>query len=487
MYNMTIRLQAESELCLYEQIYEHVRKEIREGRLPAGERLPSTRSLAENLQVARSTVDTAYAQLQGEGYIESRVGSGYYVCRIDELFSMDHTGRESEEHSTAYPAEREKGKKRAAEASLIDFSPGATDMSRFPFGVWKKITKQVLSEENRTLFASGDGQGEWGLRRAICDYLYASRGVKADPSRVVVGAGNDYLLLLLEKILGKNVRFAMEEYSYKRAYRIVSSFGYEVCAIGMDESGIRVDELYASGARAVYCMPSHQYPTGVVMPIGRRLELLRWADEGEGRYLIEDDYDSEFRYRGKPIPALQASDSHGRVIYMGTFSKAIAPSMRMSYMVLPERLMEQYDKNCGFYSSTVSRMDQQIFRVFLEEGYFERHLNKMRKLYRLKHDTLLECLEPLLKDFILSGENAGLHLLLTDRRGRSEEALIEESGRAGVGVYGIRASALGENAAGEISSPAVAGRKKATIILGYGGLTQEQIRKGCSLLENAWL
>lgn len=243
------------------------------------------------------------------------------------------------------------------------------------------------------------------------------------------GSGERLPVAFAGKILGRDVRIAMENPTYKRSYRIFRSFAYPIVTVDMDECGMRADRLEQADVRAAYVMPSHQFPMGTVMPIGRRMELLKWADGGSDRYLIEDDYDSEFRFRGKPIPALQASDRHGRVIYMGSFSKAIAPAIRVSFMVLPKPLLEIYERECSFYSCTVSRIDQSILNVFIGEGYFERHLNKMRKIYRGKHELLLECLGELREEFAIAGENAGLHLLLTSKRGIPEGSFW--SGRQG--------------------------------------------------------
>lgn len=470
MYNMAIRLQADSGKCLYEQIYEHIRQEIREGKLLAGEKLPSTRSLAEYLQVARSTVDVAYAQLQSEGYLESRPYKGYYVCRMEELFRLGTEGAPDRTGGTQVSSG-------AFVEAAYDFSPNGVDMSGFPFGVWKKITRNILDNSNSELFALGDAQGDWDLRATISRYLHSSRGVNCRPEQIVVGAGNDYLLLLLEKLLGRHVRIAMENPTYKRAYRIFQSFAYYIETVNMDEGGMMVTELERKNVTAVYCMPSHQYPTGIVMPIGRRMELLKWADGHGSRYLIEDDYDSEFRYRGKPIPSLQATDEHGKVIYIGTFSKSIAPAIRVSYMVLPERLLECYRKECYFYSSTVSRIDQRILNEFIRDGYFERHLNKMRKRYRAKHELLLELLEPFQKTFSISGENAGLHLLLTGKKGQREDELVSHALGHGVKVYGMSENCISTEKRG----------RPATVILGYGGLDMEQIAEGIGRLKKAWL
>ena len=468
MNEMTFQLRTDGKRCLYEQIYEHIRREIREGKLLAGEKLPSTRFLAEYLQVARSTVDYAYGQLLSEGYIEARPCKGYYVCPIEELLVLEET--------VVLP-ERTSGEEEFGERNFaVDFSPYDIDMSGFPFGVWKKITRNILTCANSDLFARGEAQGDDELRRTIARYLHSSRGVNCRPEQVIVGAGNDYLLLLLEKILGRHVRIAMENPTYTRSYRMFRSFAYRIETVDMDEFGMRADKLEQANVRVAYVMPSHQFPTGTVMPIGRRMELLKWADGAPDRYLIEDDYDSEFRYKGKPLPSLQASDRNGKVVYIGTFSKAIAPAIRISYMVLPYPLLARYRKECGFYSCTVSRIDQTILNEFIEDGYFERYLNKMRKQYRMKHDLLLGELRPFAKAFHISGSNAGLHLILTDKKGRTEETLAAQAMEEGVRVYQMRDFRMEET-----------DHTAAMMILGYGALPPDKIKEGVARLKKAWL
>ena len=468
MYDMTIRLRTDSDKCLYQQIYEHIRQEIREGKLLAGERLPSTRSLAEYLQVARSTVDYAYDQLLSEGYIEAKPYKGYFVCRLEGIFTMEQ--QEMTEPEVVRPDSQEDGTQ-----VQVDFSPYGIDMTGFPFGVWKRITKNILNDSNSELFAQGEPQGDYDLRMTISRYLHSSRGVNCRPEQIIVGAGNDYLLLLLEKILGRHVGIAMENPTYKRAYRIFQSFAYRIYTVDMDDKGMRADRLPGLPVRAAYVMPSHQYPTGAVMTIGRRAELLRWAEKEPDRYLIEDDYDSEFRYRGKPIPSLQSSDKRGKVIYIGTFSKAIAPAIRVSYMVLPESLLEVYRRDCSFYSCTVSRIDQRILNEFIRDGYFERHLNKMRMHYRAKHDLLLAELEPFKKAFTISGEDAGLHLLLTAKGAVTEAQLLSAATEAGVKVYGMSENMVETDAT------------KATILLGFGSVSEPEMKEGLHRLQKAWL
>lgn len=463
-----IELEQKSGKTLYEQIYEHIREEIRKGNLLQDERLPSARFLSEYLQVSRTTVDMAYSQLVAEGYLVAKPKSGYFVGDVRELYNTGVTDARGQ----AEPSREAEGL-----GQRYDFSPNAIDMSQFPYATWKKITKNIMVDARSHMFALGEPQGDIELRRTICRYLHGSRGVNCDPEQIIIGAGNDFLLLLLEKILGRHIHVAMENPTYIRAYKIFRSFAYPISLIPIDDKGIRADQLEDSGAKLAYVMPSRQYPTGISMPIGRRMELLRWADREEDRYLIEDDYDSEFRYKGKPLPSLQASDGRGRVIYIGTFSKAIAPAIRVSYMVLPYPLLERYRRECSFFSSTVSRIDQTILNEFISDGYFERYLNKMRKLYRTKHDFLLGELREFERDFTLSGENAGLHVLLTDKRGRREAALEQAAAEADVKVYGMGAFRMEEE---QTKGPAA-------MILGYGGLTQEAIREGILALKKVWL
>lgn len=482
MYDMNMQLHTGGSRRLYEQIYEHIRNEIKEGKLLQGERLPSTRSLAEYLQVARSTVDFAYAQLVSEGYIEARPYRGYFVCRLEELLEPEQGkgtvqalgGSEEKE-----PESEERDARISPGGYVCNFNPNGIDMSVFPFGVWQRITRNVLSFDNYGLFALGEPQGDRDLRVTVSRYLHSARGVNCRPEQIIVGAGNDYLLMLLEKILGRHVKIAMENPTYKRAYRIFDSFAYHIVSVDMDNHGMIAEELEQADVTAAYVMPSHQYPTGTVMPIGRRMELLKWAADVPGRYLIEDDYDSEFRYRGKPIPSLQASDKNGSVIYIGTFSKAIAPAIRVSYMVLPETLLHIYKEKCYFYSSTVSRIDQRILNEFISQGYFERYLNKVRKLYREKHDVMLEQLKPFLKDFVLSGEHAGLHMLLTSKKGLEEKELIRRAAERGIKVYGMSEAYILQETQ---PSP-----ESHTVILGYGSLSAGQIKAGMEALKEAWL
>ena len=462
---LLIPLDSRSKKPLYEQIYSHIRAEIRNGSLKAGERLPSTRVLAEHLKVSRSTTQMAYDQLLAEGYMEARLCRGYFVSHLEELVETGATGT-GEMETTVEPDA----------GWRVDFSPRGIDLDSFPYHVWRKLSRNTLVDDNKEMFHSGNHQGEPGFREAIRSYLHSARGVNCSPEQIIVGAGSEYLLMLLSQILEGRHVIAMENPTYKQAYRVFQSLGYEVCPVEMDANGMEPELLAECGANVAYVMPSHQFPTGIVMPVGRRQELLKWAQEAPDRYIIEDDYDSEFRYRGKPIPALQGMDRNGRVIYLGTFSKCIAPAIRVSYLVLPPSLLVRYRSQTSFYASTVSRIDQNILYQFLSGGHFERHLNRMRAIYKTKHDLLLEQVEPLRKQFEIRGEHAGLHILLTSRNGVPEEALIRKAAEAGVRVYGLNSYFIYPEH----------NHRPSTVVLGYASLSEEQIVDGIHLLKTCW-
>ncbi|MCC8127108.1 MAG: PLP-dependent aminotransferase family protein [Clostridiales bacterium] len=467
---LLVPLEVHSKKPIYEQIYTYIREEIRRGNLREGERLPSTRRLAENLKVSRSTTQMAYEQLIAEGYIEARPCRGNYVAHIGGLVRVE------QRTPVLMQMEREIPDEKKSAGDWIDFSPRGIDLDHFPYNTWRKLSKNALVDDNKEYFHSGTPQGEPGLRTAILAYLHAARGVNAAEEQIIIGAGSEYLLMLLSLILGHEKGIAMENPTYKQAYRVFCSQGHPVYPVSMDAFGMNPEKLAQSGANVAYIMPAHQYPTGIIMPVGRRQKLLNWAAEEPGRYLIEDDYDSEFRYKGKPIPALQGMDREGTVIYIGTFSKSIAPAIRVSYMVLPEKLLQVYREKAGFYASTVSRIDQHILYQFLSQGYFERHLNRMRGIYRSKHDTLLTALRPLEKIFDIHGENAGLHILLTDRQGRTEEELTELAKSRQVRVYGMSSYYIDP----------LREHRPGTVLIGFANRNEAEIVRGVQRLTECW-
>ena len=476
---LTISIDTGSKEPIYEQIYKYIREEIKNGTISCGTKLPSGRGLAGHLSVSRNTIDMAYGQLMSEGYIEAVPKKGYYVCDLESLYFEGIQIKNPMEGNIIENRSNTNHKEDVEqERYQVDFSLSGVDMNYFPYGKWRKLMKECLIDDNKELFLSGSHQGDEKLRKSIQNYLHQSRGVQCKASQIIIGAGSDYMLLLLSRIFQKKMCVAMENPTYKQAYTIFDSVGYPIFPIGVDEQGILVEELEKTDAELVYVTPSHQFPLGNVMSASRKQHLLAWANKKD-RYIIEDDYDSEFRYQGRPIPALQSQDPFGKVIYIGTLSKVIAPGIRMSYMVLPQTLMEQYYEAAGFYFSTVSRIDQNVIGQFFLQGHFERHLNRMRKIYKAKHDRLLQELKEFPMPFGIRGESAGLHLLLefgeeTENPDEVEEVLIQKAGEQGVKVYGLSDYYIQKQ------------KRKPTILLGFARLNEEEISEGVERLRKAW-
>lgn len=459
---ITIPIDPHSHTPMYIQIYEYIKDDILRSCLPAGEKLPSSRSLAANLQVSRSTVDTAYQQLVAEGYLEAKEKRGFFVNSVTHLqqFPMSTYEEElcdpsSEQHM----------------AIRYDFNPDSIDTEHFPYSIWKSIGKNQLDIPGN--FLSGNWKGDLPLRRAIADYLRGSRGVRCTPEQIVIGAGLDHLLQMLCVLFERRATIAMEDPGYRNARQVLVSSGYAIVDIPLQDHGMNMDALIRSSADICYVTPSHQFPLGSVMSISRRQELLNWASEDDYRYIIEDDHDSEFRYKGKPIPALQSLDTAQRVIYIGTFSKAISPAIRMGYMVLPPHLMKHYQMKCGIYACPVSRIDQAILTDFIRLGFFEKHLNRMRKIYKTKHDCILERLQQYFPDGMvdISGDNAGLYVLLRYHGPLTEEEIESQAEKNGIELRSLR---------GYYSS--LPADYLPTYLLGFANLIEEKIDEGIRCL-----
>ena len=469
MNELMIPLDTKSLTPLYQQIEEYLKQEIQEGRLVAGMRLPSSRALSANLLVSRSTIETAYDQLVAEGYIEPVAYKGYYVCEIEGMYFQ-----KAEYTKQNNPEKTEIKQRRKLQKYRYDFALNGIAPESFPTHTWKQLAKQVLNDSTEEIFAQGNPYGEDSFREAIAEYLYHARGVKCEKSQILVGAGNDYLLMVLATLFECNKKVAMENPTYLSAWYDLKHTGCSMCTVKSDEMGICIEELEKTGADVVYVMPSHQFPMGTVMPLKRRMELLRWADENQ-TYIIEDDYDSEFRYKGKPIPALQGFDKNERVIYIGTFSKSIAPSIRISYMALPKKLMRYYQSRYPF-AVTISKVDQKIVELFLRNGHYERHLNRMRRLYKSKHDWILRWVKEEMSEICSCfGEHAGIHLLLRFHNGISEDEAVERAISAGIRVYGLSEFFVQEKKETE-----------AVVLIGYATLTEEEIKEALQILSRIW-
>lgn len=461
-----IGLDAARKEPLYEQLYQYIVREIKAGRLRDGERIPSKRELCAALKISHNTVETAYELLVTEGYLRPVPKSGYYVCALQDLLPDEGEAAQPEE---VQPSVQEEA------PCAYDFRTSAVDTAFFPYATWGKITKEIM-KDNRELLNHGHPQGDLPLREVLASYLREYRGVKCGPEQIVVGAGGDYLLGLTAQLLDNRV-YALENPGYERNCRVIRNNGRAVRMIGLDSDGMRMEELRRTDADLAYVTPSHQFPMGIIMPVRRRMELLAWAKERPERYLIEDDYDGEFRFSGRPIPALQGLSDGSKVIYISSFSKSIAPSIRIACMVLPLELLEKYRERFGFYASTVSRFEQHCLYRFIRDGHFTRHLARVRTIYKGRKEMLTGELErlPIGERLTVIGENAGLHLLLTVRNGMSEEELVRTAKEQGVRVYGLSRYCL---------APATI--PESTVVLGYAGLESGQIENAARLLDRAW-
>lgn len=441
---------------IYQQLYNYISSAVRSGELSENERLPSKKQLAARLGISANTVEAAYQTLCQEGYLYSKPRSGYYVCALKTLLMPAN-------YSAPLPDEPGERKYR------FSFATNKVDVSSFPFRTWARLEKNVLYN-GEALLNSGDPCGDAELRKVLCAYLKASRGVECAPSQIVVGAGMEYLLMLLCRLLPRASVFAVEEPGYQRSAAVISGSGAKLRRVRLDKSGISVNELAVSGASVAFVTPSHQFPTGTVMPAARRLELLEWAGSAKERYIIEDDFNSEFSFTGKPIPSLQGLDSR-KVIYISTFSRVLAPSIRIAYMVLPPELRAASSALLSAYSSTVSRFDQQTLTRFISAGHLVRHINRVKTLYRRRRDHLSSELLRLTAGSAMrvSGGASGLHLLLNGPE-KELALLADKAERAD-----IRLPRLSDYRA-EPSDGDDA------LIFGYCGMTEEEISEALELI-----
>ena len=462
--DLLIQVDKSSSTPLYEQLYLKMKESIIQGDLAVGTKLPSKRKLAEFLAISQTTIELAYGQLVAEGFISAVARSGYYVAQVDELAYVEekyHQPEHAEEIRPSYS---------------IDFHSGKIDTATFPFNQWRKYAKDVLDESSSQLLLLGHPQGDVELRREIASYLRSSRGVQCTAQQVVIGSGSEQLIPLLTRLLGKEAIYAIENPGYLMIHRIFANHDRKTIPISVDEDGIQVAELEKQKATVAYVTPSHQFPTGAILSASRRVQLLNWASSEEGRYIIEDDYDSEFRYIGKPIPSLQGMDQQERVIYISTFSKSLMPSLRIAYFVLPMHLLKAYRSTFPYYSSTVPRLDQHVLAQFMRDGHFSKHLNRMRKLYRKKLEKLKSALHAYAPMVQVSGEQAGMHIVLTIDCATTDLALVEQAKQAGIRVY-----ALSEyRQAPQIFSA------KPQILIGFGGFQEESIEPAVEALMNVW-
>ena len=384
MVHLTTALDPASAVPLYEQLYRSLAAEMRAGTLTAGTRMPGKRRLAAELSVSVNTVDTAYQMLAAEGYLTARERSGFTVQEYLALPQGTQPPAAPSAPAAAPPAD-------AAPPVQFDLSTRGVDPGLFPFRTWARLQKELLYSAPE-LLTPGDARGDAALRQALAGYLAEYRGVQCDPEQLVVGAGLEYLLGLLAPLLPGPA--AVETPGYPRARQVLENNGVPCRCLPVDADGLSLTALSASDAAVCYVTPSHQFPTGVTMPAGRRAELLHWAARAPGRrYIIEDDYDSEFRFDTRPLPSLQGmAGADGPVVYLSTCSRSLAPGIRIAYMVLPRQLLGAWQEKYELYSGTVGRFEQQTLARFITGGYFTRHLARERTAYKARRDALAAAL-----------------------------------------------------------------------------------------------
>ena len=453
---LTYELKKAPGVPLYEALYRCIRADILSGELAAGEKLPSKRALAVHLEVSKVTVEGAYAQLLAEGYLRSEEKVGYFVEAVP------HCGAPA---PIPAPVQEE------APQWAVDLTANAP-AAGFPFSVWMRLQRQVMLDYGDKLLAPLPPQGYPELRAAIAAHLLQFRGLRVDPENILIGAGTDFLYNLLIQLLGREKRYAVEDPGYHKIRKIYAAGGVECVSAPMDAFGVMPDAL--GGAQVLHCSPSHHFPTGLVTPAARRRQLLEWAEGSPERWIIEDDYDSEFRFHAHPVPALLAMDRVGKVIYMNTFSKTLAPSIRISYMILPPWLMARFRQELGFYSCTVPSFEQYTLARFLSGGWFEKHINRMRRFYRTRRNRIIAVLEasPFADRFTILEQDAGLHFLLRVQTNWTDEALTEFCARAG-----IRVRCLGDYYEGAVPRWA-----RGCLVVNYSGLGEEDLKNALDRL-----
>lgn len=448
-------------LSKYEYLYQCLREDIVSGKLSEGEKMPSKRRLSEENGISIKTVMNAYEQLQMEGYLVSKERSGYYVVpNFDSPLRYQNI-------------EIKMPKMEENENWFANFTSNTTVYEKFPFSMWTKVMRQTLTDENLHLMRRGEFLGSPELRYEIARYLYHTRGMVVSSDCIVIGTGIEYLYSKLIGLLPANAVYASENPGYKKIPLIYKDLKVNSTWVSMDQSGIHMKSLRESGATVVHTSPEHHYPLGTVMSARRRQELLKWLEESEDRYIIEDDYDCEFRYSGHSIPALYGLDASQRVIYMNTFSKTLSPGIRISYMVLPQKLLDDYINSANFFSNTSSNLEQHTLARFLQGGYFDRHLNRMRRYYlsqgELLKNTILQTPSIPAKEIV--GMETGTHLLV-----KLDTNLSDQEIKLRARLKGINLCCLSEFCVDEIE------KYTGVLVLNYSSMEAERMQQVVSTL-----
>lgn len=425
---LTPHIDLKAKIPAYIQLYNYIREEIINNKIFADEQLPSVRKLANHLGVSRTTIENAYQQLIAEGYIYSKAQKGYYANKLDKEYLRGL--------SESYIKYQDINKGSIYE---YDFKNEYVEEDNFNISIWKKHLNYVINYQHEELFSFGFAQGEISLIKAISRYVHRTRGVNANENNIVVGAGVQPLLNILSIILKqKNINeIAMEDPGFNRAKNVFLDNNIEILPLEVTIGGVNMKQLEESKVRLCYISPSHQFPTGTVMLIDTRSKLIMWAKKNKG-YIIEDDYNSELRYEGQPIPAMKSLDNHNRVIYLGSFSTLLIPSIRISFMILPDDLMEAYQSNRDKYAQTASKIEQLALANMMATGDFEKHIRRIRNNYSKKSDYTIKIIQKYLKDIVeVVGINSGLNILLKLKIKKEEEEIVKELKELGINISGI--------------------------------------------------
>ena len=400
---MLLNINHQSKKPLYIQIYEKIKDKINQSELLQGQKLPSKRQLAANNGISQNTVIKAYDQLLVEGYIRSEERRGYFVEDIDFLQMPLQSTKFYEDFAL---------EKKKTEHFLVDLTRSNPDPSLFPVSVFSKIYTNLLNSQDESLLRASSGQGLFELRHSIAAYLSQSRGVPCQTDQLVLAPNSQLLLEILFNLYPEIQKIGMEDPGYPGYQSLFKVRKIEEKAIPLDEEGLVIDQLYQSGADTVFVTPNHQFPTGSIMPLERRQQLLMWAQEKPSRIIIEDDYDGEFKYSGIPVPPLIQLDHHQQVVYLGSFTRVLSPGIRLSYLVLPEKMIKRFNDSYTHLSSSLSSFTQHAVHEFIKAGHFTSHLNRSRRLYKKKRDLLIQSIQAIDSEALFYGEEAGLSLLV---------------------------------------------------------------------------
>ena len=422
MKPITLQFDHSSGEPLYIQLYQYLKNEITQGNMAAGEKLPSLRKLSKDLGISITTTELAYNQLLVEGYVNSKPQSGYYVAQVAGAATLM-------EDTTAKTLDFSK--------YTYEESPYKYDLSCFDFNKWKKCSSRVLNEYSHLLLFESDPQGEAALRFEISKYVYKSRGVIASPDQIVIGAGTQQLTTHLCRILRKMSigHMATEDPGYVPVQNIFRDHGFAITKVPVEGDGIKIDKLPTNIPSAVYVSPSNQFPTGSIMPVGKRYRLLEWA-KANNSFILEDDYDSELRYFGKPVPALQGLDKDSRVVYLGSFSSTLFPAIKISYMVLPKEMTPIFHAIKSDYTQTCSKTEQLTLALFMEEGLYYTNIRKLRNLYAQKLQVALAALDKYGSGIAQPANktNSGINIILKVRTKKAPAELCDAAKDIGLNV-----------------------------------------------------